>query len=817
MIIKVIVSLVTHFPRVVYYDYYPNTILTSVGDSSVTCKIGLNEVGIEDSIKFQIADSRSLGSFGSINIKILPQTSVFVAGYGGSDYPWMATNFSAGTAIGNSLSFTEHYDYALLYSDSFMGFTSYDFENSSSGFIGFAYIQGADTLYGWIRISTVTPGINMLGTTELTIKDIGLNTVSNGEIFAGEGISPFAEDIILQDISNNKDERDMHISFIKPINETGILEYRALIVPSSFAAEFNLTTAENIPNGNYLQIIPSGQNFSDTLPVGTTDILGNAITELVPYKVFVMTIGDGVNLTENFLSYPSNELVLTTSTNEVTNLAVSSEYTGGADYNISVDFDSPTDETGISDYQIMFVKTSVIDDFDTISANQVFAENYISVNPEFSHFSEIYSNSILKDVNGNTLMPDTSYNVCVLTAANMIEAQVPVLAKSTNSFFVSRPCSAIEYVWATDIGNQDNGSDMQINFTSLADESQILGYRIFVTNEEDAANFTNQAANTIIDGNYIEIGHQETSSSYILPLGAKSTDGNLISENIEYRVFVQSLANFTSTDINSLSPASPMIILSNPNFFTAGQTDGPFVKYFDFEPDSTISSDIMSGIYEKHFDLFINEDNEPDATITLNWTGAWHGENYFIDVETFGNTNICVNEANSNNSDILTKGYMLTSLNNWNNGTLSMAYNYGGWDGSGPGGLWFNAVNKYLGFRTITSQDTSFAWVRLSLSGAFSVSVKDYAVQNFSALLNTDLKNGLNIFPNPSNNYVNVLIPEESLPAEIKLFNINGKLIKSTEATSTYNILNIENLNAGMYIIKISGSKSVYINKLIIK
>lgn len=72
---------------------------------------------------------------------------------------------------------------------------------------------------------------------------------------------------------------------------------------------------------------------------------------------------------------------------------------------------------------------------------------------------------------------------------------------------------------------------------------------------------------------------------------------------------------------------------------------------------------------------------------------------------------------------------------------------------------------------------------------------------------NEFVKNAL-IFPNPTNDEINIVIPENFISRRISVFDIYGKMMKS-EYISTKNIvINLNNLPTGIYVVKIQGENS---------
>ncbi|NCO56454.1 MAG: T9SS type A sorting domain-containing protein, partial [Bacteroidetes bacterium] len=76
------------------------------------------------------------------------------------------------------------------------------------------------------------------------------------------------------------------------------------------------------------------------------------------------------------------------------------------------------------------------------------------------------------------------------------------------------------------------------------------------------------------------------------------------------------------------------------------------------------------------------------------------------------------------------------------------------------------------------------------------------------------------IFPNPANNFINIIIHNVNNKAAIQLVDLFGKVISQNEITLnsnyTYKQLDVSNLQKGMYILKISSAKGIISKKVII-
>jgi len=80
-----------------------------------------------------------------------------------------------------------------------------------------------------------------------------------------------------------------------------------------------------------------------------------------------------------------------------------------------------------------------------------------------------------------------------------------------------------------------------------------------------------------------------------------------------------------------------------------------------------------------------------------------------------------------------------------------------------------------------------------------------------------DLNKSISIYPNPASGYVQikfVSLPENG--AEFQLFDVTGKQILNRKLLSNLEVINIENLPAGVYFIKTSIKSQSNTTKLVV-
>ena len=78
-------------------------------------------------------------------------------------------------------------------------------------------------------------------------------------------------------------------------------------------------------------------------------------------------------------------------------------------------------------------------------------------------------------------------------------------------------------------------------------------------------------------------------------------------------------------------------------------------------------------------------------------------------------------------------------------------------------------------------------------------------------------RSSLKLYPNPSVDGMIHIDSDGSGPMLVEIFNITGHLVSSIESSSSQMSLNLEYLNSGMYLVKISQAGSSQVEKIILK
>lgn len=113
------------------------------------------------------------------------------------------------------------------------------------------------------------------------------------------------------DIDSHGNGSDLEVRFNKAADESRVSQYRIMVVPaypSNVAINFNVIKANAVSAGNYTVANKTGSNITVTLSDTANDVEGYPIENDSTYKVFILSVADGVNATVNTLSAASPEV-----------------------------------------------------------------------------------------------------------------------------------------------------------------------------------------------------------------------------------------------------------------------------------------------------------------------------------------------------------------------------------------------------------------------------------------------------------------------------------------------------------------------------
>ncbi|KMY32978.1 hypothetical protein ACZ11_12940 [Lysinibacillus xylanilyticus] len=361
------------------------------------------------------------------------------------------------------------------------------------------------------------------------------------------------------DVNDFGDGRDLQVSFTKPSDETNVNHYRIFVVPTAYSSSFNLSQANS--NSNFITESKDGnRSTTRSLDSTTRDVRGNLITEGTNYSVYVLTVANGNSSSVNALSSASGiKLSKNKALQAVSGVKAYDVGDNGDGQDLKVEFTKPSDESNINNYRILVVPVSKANGFGVNEA--IKATSYTLVSK--GQYSAILKAGD-KDTENQQIKNDTEYRVYVLSVGT---------GSSQGMYNLSGPSDVIKLVnnakvdevrsVSLDAKGSSNSSDIEVSFTKVNDEQNVLEYRVFLIPEGQAATFTKQSAETIKDKSLYTI---------IKPNGNSNIRQTLMVSNDAFNdpikagtLYVAKVLTVAKSGANALSTASNAVTLkSNP-------------------------------------------------------------------------------------------------------------------------------------------------------------------------------------------------------------------------------------------------------------
>lgn len=495
---------------------------------------------------------------GSSNLYISPLTSTNeVLGSGGATfaYPFALTSGAMVSSAAGG-----------FFNNGFAGgFQSLNYGSCSFGnwcsvtdrYIGLRFDIGGNIHYGWVRLD-----VNQAGSV-WTIKDYAYEDVATAPIPAGAMGSPGAASVssgvIGADVADNGNGLDLDVTFTAGADETSINEYRIMVVKSANAAGFDEPTATAVAAANYTAVTPTGSpTYQQVLAAGALDVDGDAVTNSVPYVVFVLSEADGVVASTNSISSGSPEVTLEVPADTCTNITAQDVGDLGGGLDLEVSFDGAANEATLSEYRIMVVKAANTAGFDLDSAMAVGAADYTAValtgGPTYTQTLALAAN----DVDGDPVSNGVDYNVFVLNVADGTNATLDQLSGPSASVTLFRFADPAANLAGLDLDDNNDSDDVGITFDAAADENTIGEYRVIVVPVSGAGLFNQTIAEGLPATQYFPVTPTGSPNyALTLPAGLLTASGSPMTSGQMYNVFILSMADGVFANANSLAGPSP--------------------------------------------------------------------------------------------------------------------------------------------------------------------------------------------------------------------------------------------------------------------
>lgn len=418
---------------------------------------------------------------------------------------------------------------------------------NNDSYIGMRFEVDGNAHYGWIRVRLNQTDVDdMPG---LIVKELAWNATPDAPapINLHVGTAQFPT---LADVGETNTAADLQLHFEKPEDESNVVVYRVMLYTGYVAptlAEANAVTAER-----YTQVLPTGDDITINFNETTLDINGNPLISGTYYQAIILSIPDGIIVTGSDLSLPSNH----------------------RDYILR---EAPFAE------DIYLSSTGYDDDITGLNGN--FNMNYINVSSVRAYITDglaVVEELLTLDSNYYMeLTPVVGGNLVSFTADKLIyPSSIPVLFEKYYLTIVSIPDSITNSIPTYDYDNEyfkyqyyagsptvnivDNtgtAADIHVQFPMFANEDNLDYYRIFIAKADEVVYPDN--VYTVLFGKRIDLWPNGTDLDINLGSILFDTDGNSISPDQPYKVYVALKGKF-APDFFSLAAPSTEFILEEP-------------------------------------------------------------------------------------------------------------------------------------------------------------------------------------------------------------------------------------------------------------
>ncbi|WP_339168455.1 copper amine oxidase N-terminal domain-containing protein [Paenibacillus sp. FSL R5-0341] len=361
--------------------------------------------------------------------------------------------------------------------------------------------------------------------------------------------------LAVADISDYADGRDLRVSFNKAADESRISAYRVYVVRSANVGSFTLSAAN--ASNNYTQVNKTGGNLSVTLP-NAYDTSGSKVQEGVSYRVFVVSVSNSGNASQNAISSYSALITLskTAALTAPTSITATDIGDNGNGSDISVKFNRSANETNVHHYRVFVVKKTNVSGFDLAEANR---------NPNFTLQSKnagsgdyILTLENAKTTDGTNIRNDEDYRIFVLAVSN-----TGTISNALSTVYYDVRLSVTSEVGKVTITNVEvkkeeqaagNATDVKVTYTKPVPDQAIGRYVLMVVPASTTFDL-NAAKKTAKSSNSLDVS---TSTVTELPISLSDSNGDEIKAGT-YKVVILSESSDGKRESN-ITTSTPFII-----------------------------------------------------------------------------------------------------------------------------------------------------------------------------------------------------------------------------------------------------------------
>ena len=156
---------------------------------------------------------------------------------------------------------------------------------------------------------------------------------------------------------------------------------------------------------------------------------------------------------------------------------------------LQIDFNAGADETTINEYRLIVVKSALAVTFDILAAEAVPMANYIAVAPMGTpSYTELLT-GLSMDTDGDLLVINEPYQLFILNVADGVIATTNSLSTGGVDVTLNITVNPAQGIVGTDISDNGNASDIQVDFNAALSEVGITEYRVMAVKTSSAGTF----------------------------------------------------------------------------------------------------------------------------------------------------------------------------------------------------------------------------------------------------------------------------------------------------------------------------------------
>ncbi|MCP1424672.1 hypothetical protein ABIC86_005848 [Paenibacillus sp. DS2363] len=361
--------------------------------------------------------------------------------------------------------------------------------------------------------------------------------------------------LAVADIGDNGDGRDLRVSFNKAADESRISGYRVYVVRSGNAGNFTLSAAN--ASNYYTQVNKTGGNLSVTLP-NANDTSGSKVQEGVSYRVFVVSVSNSGNASQNAISSYSALITLSKTAVLTAPTSITAKDIGdnGNGSDISVTFNRSANETNVHHYRVFVVKKTNVSGFDLAEANR--NPNFIPQSKTGGSGNYTLTLNNARTTDGANIRNDEDYRIFVLAVSN-----TGTISNALSTVYYDVRLSVTSEVGKVAITDVEvkkeeqaagNATDVKVTYTKPVPDQAIGRYVLMVVPASTTLDL-NAAKKTAKSSNSLDVSASTVTE---LPISLSDSNGDEIKAGT-YKVVILSESSDGQRE-SSITTSTPFTI-----------------------------------------------------------------------------------------------------------------------------------------------------------------------------------------------------------------------------------------------------------------